>query len=228
MWMTAFLLGLAGSMHCAGMCSPLAFAVTRLSKPVLVNRSLYNTGRIITYGLLGAIAGAVGGLFDFSSFQKFFSLIIGAGLVIMGVSGLKSFRIPVVTAAVVHLTGYIKTLFGTLLKKKNSLTILFLGSLNGLLPCGLTYMALAYSVTASGPAQGFLYMILFGAGTLPVMVGLPLLASPMMSRLAVGLPKINAALLIVTGLLLVVRNYVHLPMDVELPAAIQMVEPVCR
>ena len=125
MWVTALLLGLAGSLHCAGMCSPLAVAVTRLSKPMLINKALYNGGRIMMYGVMGVVAGLIGGVFDFSSFQKFFSLFIGAGLIIIGISGLQSFRIPVLAPLVMRLTEGIKKMFGRLLQKKTALRFCF-------------------------------------------------------------------------------------------------------
>jgi sulfite exporter TauE/SafE len=53
MW-TAIVLGLAGSLHCAGMCSPLAMAVTA-RKPFMLHKVVYNTGRVLIYGLLGVV-----------------------------------------------------------------------------------------------------------------------------------------------------------------------------
>lgn len=68
MW-TAIVLGLAGSLHCAGMCSPLAMAVTA-RKPFVINKVIYNTGRIFTYGLLGVLAAVFGGLFSLTAYQE--------------------------------------------------------------------------------------------------------------------------------------------------------------
>lgn len=223
----AFLLGLAGSLHCVGMCSPLAMAVTRISRPALISKALYNGGRIFTYSIMGAVAGAVGGMFDFLAIQKAFSIFVGTGLVIFGVSGFRSFHIPQVSPLMLQATQAIKKSFGSLLKRKTRSAVLVLGIANGLLPCGLTYMAVAYSMTATGPMEGFVYMLLFGAGTLPAMVGLQLGLSPLMNRFNLSLPRMNAAILIFVGVLLVARNFMHLPLLTGLPE-MPMPEPLCR
>lgn len=223
----AFLLGLAGSLHCVGMCSPLAMAVTRISRPALINKVLYNGGRILTYSILGAAAGAVGGIVDFLALQKLYSVLVGAGLVIFGVSGLRSFHIPVISPVMLRATQGVKRSFGSLLKQKTRPAVLALGIANGLLPCGLVYVAVAYSMTATGPVQGFVYMLLFGAGTLPAMVGLPFGLSPLVNKFNFSLPKINAAILILVGLLLVARNFMHLPLLTGIPE-MPVDETLCR
>ena len=226
----AFLLGLAGSLHCVGMCSPLAMAVTRLSRPVLLNKTMYNAGRILTYSIMGAIAGVVGGLFDFLALQKTFSILTGTGLILFGISGFRSFHIPLLTPIMVRATDMIKRSFGSLLKKRTRSAVLVLGIANGILPCGLTYMALAYSMTATGPVQGSLYMLFFGLGTLPAMLGLPLGLNALVRRFNLSLPRINAAVLIFVGLLLVARNFVHFPMMHNMPQVHTMPapEPICH
>jgi sulfite exporter TauE/SafE len=224
MW-TAFVVGLAGSLHCAGMCSPLVMAVTRLSARALTARLVYNAGRILTYGAMGAIVGTVGGLFDLTPLQRTISVVAGAILVLMGVSG-SAFRIPLVTSVIARSTGRIKDLFGAVLRKKTPLSPLLLGILNGFLPCGLTYLALGYTITAPDAFSGFAYMIAFGAGTLPAMVGLPLIMNPLLSKLNISLSIVNAVLLITAGLLLVARNFIHIHVGHPLPLELHTV-PLC-
>lgn len=227
---TAFLLGLAGSLHCVGMCSPLTMAVTRISRPALISKVLYNGGRIFTYTIMGALAGILGGLFDFLALQKVFSITVGTGLIIFGISGSRSFHIPLLSPLMVRINQLIKKSFSSLSKKGTRFTVLTLGLANGLLPCGLTYMALAYSMTATDSVQGAICMLLFGAGTLPAMLGLPLGLTALARRLSLNLPRINAAILILVGLLLVSRNFVHFPMmpDVSQVHSMPMPEPICR
>lgn len=225
---TALVVGLAGSLHCAGMCSPLVMAVSRLSARAMTTRLVYNAGRILTYGIMGAIAGMIGGVFDLTPFQKVFSLIMGIGLMIIGVSGWSTFSIPLLTPALQAFTGGVKRMFGAALKRRTGFSTFVLGTLNGLLPCGLTYIALAYALTAPGAVSGFGYMLAFGIGTLPAMVGLPMVVNPLLKKLDISLPRFNAAMLIVAGLLLVARNFVHLhtgdPMVLEMNTEI----PICR
>jgi sulfite exporter TauE/SafE len=209
------------------MCSPLVMAVTRMSARAMTTRLVYNAGRILTYGMMGAIAGMVGGLFDLTPFQKTLSLITGAFLVIMGLSG-NVFRIPFATPLIARFTGYIKQFFGVALKKKTPLSTFILGTLNGFLPCGLTYIALAYSISAPDAINGFVYMVAFGAGTLPAMVGLPMVANPLLNKLHISLPKLNAVLLITAGLLLVARNFIHIHVGHPLPLEVHPAIPLCR
>src|SRR6516164_6373854 len=92
MFYTAIIMGLAGSLHCAGMCSPLAMALTR-NKPFLLSSILYNSGRIFLYGLLGAMAAAFGSILHLSSYQQILSIILGVIFLLAGLS-LRSMRIP--------------------------------------------------------------------------------------------------------------------------------------
>lgn len=225
---TAFVIGLAGSVHCAGMCSPLVMAVTRLSARAMTARLIYNSGRILTYGVMGAAAGMIGGMFDLTAFQKILSLVVGVALVVMGVSGLHTLRIPLLTPVLLNFTGRIKSTFGSILKRQDRLSTFLLGTLNGLLPCGLTYLALAYALTAPGAVNGFSYMLAFGTGTLPAMVGVPLLVSPLLRKLDIRLPKFNAAILILTGLLLVARNFIHIHTGQPIVVEVHPDIPLCR
>ena len=83
---TAFLLGLAGSLHCAGMCGPLAMAVPVLGSSrgaIVTSRIVYNLGRITTYVLIGLLFGIVGQTIALAGFQRWISLFAG-GLILLG------------------------------------------------------------------------------------------------------------------------------------------------
>ncbi|MFO7256929.1 MAG: sulfite exporter TauE/SafE family protein [Bacteroidota bacterium] len=224
---TAFIVGLAGSLHCAGMCSPLVMAVTRMSPRAMTTRLVYNAGRILTYGLMGAIAGTIGGLFDLTPFQKALSVVTGTVLVLIGLFG-NGFAIPLATPAIARFTGRIKQRFSATLKKRTRFSTFILGTLNGFLPCGLTYIALGYTVTAPGPVSGFGYMLAFGAGTLLAMIGLPAVANPLLKKLDISLAKVNAAMLILAGLLLVARNFIHIHTGQPFGLEVHTDIPLCR
>lgn len=207
MWLTALMLGLAGSLHCLGMCSPLAMAVTNFRRPFFINRVLYNIGRLLSYGILGVMVTAFGSLFQFSAYQNLLSIVLGASLVIMGIAGISSIQIPFITKGLAQGTGFIKTLFSKFLSKKTWSSMAFMGMLNGLLPCGLTYIALTYCVTLSDISQGFLFMIVFGSGTLPVMLGLTSIVQSLINRYHLDLRKLTTTVMIVLGVLLISRGY---------------------
>lgn len=84
---TALVLGLAGSLHCAGMCGPLALALPASGNrgTFITGRLLYNGGRVLTYALLGALFGAVGGALHLAGLQQALALGVGGLMVVMAV-----------------------------------------------------------------------------------------------------------------------------------------------
>jgi sulfite exporter TauE/SafE len=180
--------------------------VTNLRSPAMVNRLVYNTGRILTYALMGAVVSSIGMALPISKFQNALSILLGVFLLMMGIIGTTGVRIPLLTKAINSFTSFIKEKFSVLIKRKNSRSMLLMGALNGLLPCGLTYIALAFCVTLPVPANGFLYMTIFGVGTLPVMLGFTSILSLLAKR--VNINAISRSLLILSGILLIVRVFV--------------------
>jgi len=210
MFITALVIGFLGSLHCAGMCSPLAMAVTNLSKPAFINRFTYNGGRILSYGLQGIVAASIGTVFEFTGLQNILSITLGIILIVAGVAGITSFNIPIITAGIQKLTTFIKIKLGDFIKKKTKVALIATGMLNGLLPCGLTYMALTYCLTITNPLDGFIYMLVFGLGTLPVMLGLTSVVQLLIHRFNVNFRKITTATLVILGVLLISRSvHVH-------------------
>jgi len=203
---TAFLIGLAGSLHCVGMCSPLAMAVSGLSRTVIRNRSLYNAGRVLVYGLLGAAVGAFGALAGLTEYQTLLSAVLGVFLVLLGISGVSVIRIPLITAVLQRFTLWLKARFASSVKTKTWWSLLLMGGINGLLPCGLTYFALTYCITLPDAADGFLFMAAFGVGTLPVMVGLTAVLQWLTARLKWRVQRISAVIMIALGALLLARS----------------------
>lgn len=209
MFLTALVIGFLGSLHCAGMCSPLAMAVTNLSKPVFINRFVYNGGRIISYGIQGIVAASVGTLFEFTGLQTVFSISLGLLLIIAGFAGIANFQIPILSTGIQKLTTVIKLRLGDFINRKTKLSLIITGILNGLLPCGLTYMALTYCLTITNPVHGFMYMFLFGLGTLPVMLGLTTVMQTLMLKFNFSFRKLTTITMVALGVLLIGRS-VHI------------------
>jgi uncharacterized protein len=212
MWWTALVMGFAGSLHCAGMCSPLAMAVTS-QKPFLLHKITYNTGRILTYGILGMIAASFGSLFMITPWQGIISFAVGALFLLMGIGAISGVRIPFITTALHRFTSRLKNLFNFWLKKKNSFAVLIMGMLNGLLPCGLTYLAMTYCFIMPSMMEGFWFMILFGVGTWPVMIGFTWLLSIGFGKIKVNYQRITTVVFIMIGVWLVARVMINHPMD---------------
>ncbi|MBX2896762.1 MAG: sulfite exporter TauE/SafE family protein [Cyclobacteriaceae bacterium] len=212
MW-TALVLGLAGSLHCAGMCSPLAMAVTA-RKPFLLHKVVYNTGRVVTYGLLGITAAAFGSLFSLTAYQGVLSFLMGAVFLLMGIGAITGVNIPFFTSAIAKLTSKLKQLFGFWLRQKRASAIFMMGMLNGLLPCGLTYLALTYCFILPTATKGFMFMLLFGFGTWPVMVGFSWLVGMGFKSISRHYNRMAMLAFMVVGIWLMARVFVHHP---ELP-----------
>ena len=206
MW-TALLMGMGGSLHCAGMCSPLALSVTTFNKRVLLNRFFYNSGRIFVYGVMGAVVASVGSLFNFSAFQNVLSISLGMLLILIGVGTLSTVRIPVLTTFVNRLVVFIKRHFSSLMQRKNYGALWFMGMLNGILPCGLTYLTASYTLTLNSTLEGFLFMIVFGLGTFPVMIGLPYVVQFIGKYIRVSFSRLTTILMISVGVLLIGRTF---------------------
>lgn len=166
----AFVMGAIGSFHCIGMCGPLALALPLKDDSLFskfTGALLYNSGRIVTYSLFGLLAGSVGQSFSFFGFQQGLS-IVGGALILLLVIAPKIF--PSFNTNIAG--NFFQTLrqkFGQLFFKKNQSTLFAIGFLNGLLPCGMVYLAIAGATATGNIANATIFMAAFGAGTLPIM-----------------------------------------------------------
>ena len=166
----AFFIGLFGSVHCIGMCGPLAFAVPSFHKSwwlVVADKFTYNAGRVITYSFLGLLIGLLGRQLWLAGLQQGVSVLSGALIITAGLSRLfkvkftQSRFMPKVLAPVNRLINY------ALKHKAGHLAV---GMLNGFLPCGFVYLALVGAVNTASPAASAQYMFWFGVGTFPLML----------------------------------------------------------
>jgi sulfite exporter TauE/SafE len=172
MYVSAFLFGLLGSFHCIGMCGPIAMVLPVHAErmiPRFIKVLLYHTGRISAYGTLGFVFGLLGkGLF-LSGFQQRLSILIGAVMIFYVIVPTTFFSKFKITTPLYVLIGKIKSGLGKRLKNKSYGSLFVIGFLNGYLPCGMVYMALAGAIAMATPTQGFLYMAIYGLGTIPLM-----------------------------------------------------------
>jgi sulfite exporter TauE/SafE len=207
MVVTALMMGLAGSFHCAGMCSPLVIAITNNSRQAMFSRLVYNGGRIFTYSILGGIISSVGLVVPLFRFQSLLSVIFGVVLIVAGAFGLSKFRFTVVSGVMAKLAGLVKDSFSDFLKKKNGGATFMLGMLNGMLPCGLSLIALTFCLALAGPIDGFQFMLFFGIGTLPVMVGFAGVIQWLAMRIQINIRRLSTLFLILSGVLLITRVF---------------------
>lgn len=202
---TAFLLGFVGSAHCAGMCGPLALALPHWGRgrgSFVAGRLLYNFGRIVTYALMGAAFGLLGQGVAFAGLQRWVSLVLGASILI-GVLIAPRFanRVPVAGGV-----NWLKARLGTLLQRRAMPAMFGIGLLNGLLPCGLVYVACAAATATGNVLSGMQYMIAFGLGTLPMLLAISLLGTKLQFALRFKVQRLIPASLLIVGLLLLLRG----------------------
>lgn len=208
-------LGFLGSFHCVGMCGPIA-----LSLPVQHLRGaekalgigLYNLGRIITYAFAGALFGIIGLSFKFFGWQQWLS--IGMGLILIIVFLVQIFpkwsfrRSSTLNKWNQLVIRYLTPLF----RSRKKRTLVTIGLLNGLLPCGLVYMALAGALATGNIVHSSIFMAAFGAGTLPAMVIASYAAGVITLPVRNKIKKMLPYMLGIMGVLLVLRG-----MDLNIP-----------
>lgn len=203
---TALLIGFAGSLHCAGMCGPLVIAMPVLPGRLgshIVGKVAYNIGRITTYTALGALFGLFGQMLGLAGFQRWVSIAAGAAILL----SLLALPLRKTTFLIARPVNALKVALGKLLKARSLPAQFSFGALNGLLPCGLVYVACAAAAATGRIQNGMQYMVLFGLGTLPMMLGLGLAGRMLHLQFQRRLQKlvpvslgIMAALLILRGL----------------------------
>jgi uncharacterized protein len=202
---TAFVLGLFGSLHCAGMCGPLALALPQAGNTApayATGRLVYNVGRVITYCLLGVIFGLVGKTLLMAGIQRWVSIALGVLLLV----GLFASRKLALWHPVAALVNRLKSGMPAMLKKRSVSALLSLGLLNGLLPCGLVYVAGAGATATGGIVSGAFYMAAFGAGTIPMMLAISLSGKLVPFSLRLKLLKAVPVAIILLATLLILRG----------------------
>ena len=201
-------MGAVGSLHCIGMCGPLALSLPVVSagnQGKFIATLLYNLGRVTTYAVLGACFGLLGASFSMFGFQQWLS--VGLGVLIL------IYLLLPQQALYVNGHGFVQKTFASLrkhlsalFKKKNYSAVYFIGILNGLLPCGLLYMAIAAAIATGSVLQSSAFMAAFGLGTLPLMWAFSFFGSFISLKLRVTIRKAYPYMLFVMACLLIVRG----------------------
>lgn len=176
--MLGFFMGLFGSVHCTLMCGPLLFALQQHQKfsiASVLNKILYQVGRILTYGLIGLLFGALGSSFVLKGWQQGLSIFTGGLLLLIGFFYLFIHKFPSLASfQTKSIQPFAKAMSKWMYKPNGSFIA---GMLNGFLPCGMVYMAVASALNAENALSSFQFMVYFGLGTLPLMLLFSLLTN---------------------------------------------------
>lgn len=221
-----FLMGVFGSLHCIGMCGPIALALpiqTTDTVTRLLAAFIYNFGRVITYGILGIIFGLLGNAFQLAGLQQTLSIVAGSLLILLILfpfffkklfSGKAFIEIPYVQS--------LKKLISARLKSHAFSSLFVIGLLNGLLPCGLVSFAIIAAIATGSMLQSSLYMVLFGLGTLPAMAALIFSKNSIPNGIRQTFQKTVPVFVCTLGVLLILRG-----MSLGIPYVSPSVEKSC-
>lgn len=209
MLLSALILGLLGSLHCVGMCGPIAFMLP-VDRSNSVNKiiqvSMYHLGRLIAYSIIGLIFGLVGkGLYIFG-LQQQLSIVIGILMIVVVLIPQRKLLPFNIASPIYNIISKIKSSLGEALKKKTADTFITIGFLNGFLPCGLVYMAVFAAIAMGDLLQSSLYMLLFGLGTIPLMTSVIYLGKFITATTKGYIKKVIPVVVIIIGTLFILRG----------------------
>ncbi len=206
---TAFFFGLISSLHCIGMCGPIAMMLpvernnpTKKATQILT----YHIGRLVAYATIGFIFGLVGKGFFMAGLQQRLSIFIGLLMIAVIVIPEKVFAKYNFSKPVYQLISKVKTTLGAQFKNKSYPSLFTIGLLNGFLPCGLVYVALFGAIAMQSPSLGVMYMILFGLGTVPMMSSVVYMNSFMTLSFRSKIQKVIPFVGVLIGVLFIMRG----------------------
>lgn len=215
----AFTIGLLGSFHCIGMCGPIALALPDSGETIgtqIIQKTLYNFGRILTYTFFGALFGFVGQGISLAGFQRPLSILLGISIILVILIPKKHISWLQDISVIQPLFFRLRKAIQSLLKNTSQVSLLTIGILNGFLPCGFVYVGLAGSLTTGSIFNGMAFMALFGLGTFPVMMAISLAPGFVSLRMRSRINRFIPYLGIMLGLLLVIRGiFMDVPMSIR-------------
>jgi sulfite exporter TauE/SafE len=169
---SAFILGLISSLHCVGMCGPIAMMlpVDHQNEAKKVTQLItYHLGRLTAYAAIGLIFGLLGRGFFLAGLQQKMSIFIGLAMIAAVLIPERIFSKYNFSKPVYEVISNLKSTLGKQFKNKSYKSLFTIGLLNGFLPCGMVYVALFGAIAMQSAGFGVLYMLLFGLGTIPLM-----------------------------------------------------------
>lgn len=207
LWWSTFTIGLLGSLHCVGMCGPIALALPsgKNKARFIAGRLFYNLGRIITYTIIGALFGLLGLSLSMAGFQQWLSIITGTVMIVMVLLPFKyanKLNLPLLH----QLNLWLKKRFSYFFRNRQWYSHFFIGIFNGFLPCGLVYVALAAAIASGSIINGMLHMALFGLGTLPLMLSISMAGNFISVDWRQRINRLVPYFVVVLGLLFILRG----------------------
>lgn len=206
---TAFTLGLLSSLHCVGMCGPLALALPldRTSKnKTYLGIILYHLGKMSSYIILGGIVGVFGKHIPLAESQQRLSIAAGVFIIVFALYPLLFKKSSKIQSFVYKSMQPIQKQLAKRLKTKRQSTLFQIGILNGFLPCAMIYMALVGALATGSFSSSILFMVAFTFGTLPAMLGLQIFGASVGNSLRFKIQKLMPVFILAIGIFFILRG----------------------
>lgn len=206
---SALIFGLISSLHCIGMCGPIAMMLpVDRSNPAkkVVQIMLYHFGRLSAYASLGLVFGILGKGFFMAGIQQQLSITVGILMIIIAVVPEKAFMKYNFSKPIYTVISKVKSSLGNQFKRKSPDALFTIGLLNGFLPCGLVYAALFGALAMQNVTLSVTYMLLYGLGTIPMMSAVVYISNRVSIPLRSRLQRIIPIVTICIGMLFIIRG----------------------
>ena len=206
---TPLTIGIVGSLHCMGMCGPIVVALPLKNQNLftrILGAILYNSGRVATYGVLGLLFGLLGRGIHMAGFQQWTSIILGIAMIVSVLFPFVFREKITVGNLLAGMAARLITRLKKLFASRSYRSLLLIGLLNGLLPCGLVYVAIAGAISSGSVVSGSLFMVLFGLGTIPLLLLAALASDAIGQRIRVKMQRAVPYFVFFLGVLFILRG----------------------
>lgn len=206
---TALLFGLLSSLHCIGMCGPIAMMLpVSRNNPAkkVIQILLYHAGRLTSYATLGFLFGLLGKGLYLAGMQQRISIVVGVLMITIAIIPEKVVAQYNFSRPIYNLISKVKSSLGNQFKRQSPDALFTIGLLNGLLPCGLVYAALFGAIAMQNVGLSVMYMLLYGLGTIPLMSAVVYVANFLSLPFRHKLQNVVPIVTVVLGILFVLRG----------------------
>lgn len=206
---SALIFGLISSLHCIGMCGPIAMMLpVDRNNPTkkVIQIMIYHIGRLSAYASLGLVFGILGKGFYMAGMQQNISIVVGVLMITIAIVPESLFMKYNFSKPVYKIISKVKSSLGSQFKRKSPDALFTIGLLNGFLPCGMVYAALFGAIAMQDVTLGVSYMLLYGLGTIPMMSAVVFISNIVSVPLRSKLQKIIPVVAVFIGILFIIRG----------------------
>jgi len=208
----AFTLGLFGSLHCVGMCGPLMLAANSANNGSWRAPLTYQAGRLTTYIVLGGLLGGLGLGMRLWNAQSVMAICSGLLLIVFAAMRWDPGKILSRWPAYARFQFSLRSKMAAFIGQRRLSAQYTLGDCNGLVPCGLVYLAVIGAANTSNPLYGAAFMLAFGMGTLPLLSASLYAGRKLFTFRPDTLNRWTPAIMLVSAMLLIWRGWnAHVP-----------------